>query len=163
MATTSLDDFVRRIQTAAGLAQDAVTRGEHARVARDLQLNGANDVEGETWCLKVDLTPADGGPPRTISIPFASLFTLTETRITRLQVETTAVVEAVPSPADPAVEELRLRIGPPRSRRERLHKLVVEIFGIRFDRAEVRLNDRLLRLFRRSPDDTPGPAGPPDQ
>jgi len=153
MATTSLDDFVLRLQTAAGYAQDAVTRGERARVARDFQLNGANDVEGETWCLKVDLTPPGGGPPRTVSIPFVSLYSLGETKITQLRVETTAVVESVPSADDPAQEELQLRIGPPRSRRDRLHRLVVEIFGTRFEKAEVRLNDRILRVFGFRPED----------
>lgn len=158
MGTTSLDEFVQRIQTAAGYAQDAVTRGQRARVARDLQLNGSSDVEGETWCLKVELTPPGGGPSRTVSIPFASLHTLTETKVTQLRVETTATVESVPAVDDPTRQELQLRIGPPRSRRDRLHKLVVEVFGVNLERAEVRLNDRLLRIFGFPPR---RPAEPP--
>lgn len=156
MSTISLDDFVLRLQTAAGLAQDALAARERSRVARDLLLDGQSNVEAETWCLKVDMTPPGGGAPRTVSIPFATLYNLGETKITQFRVETTATVEAVPSPVDPAREELQLRIGPPKSRRERLHNLVIDIFGVRFEKAEVRINDRILRVFGFRPGEREG-------
>ena len=68
MSTISLDDFVLRLQTAAGLAQDALAARERSRVARDLLLDGQSNVEAETWCLKVDMTPPGGGAPRTGSL-----------------------------------------------------------------------------------------------
>ncbi|QJE72438.1 hypothetical protein HHL28_04400 [Aerophototrophica crusticola] len=168
MAAISLDDLVLRLQTAAGLAQDALSASERGRVVRNLQLNGNSDVEAETWSLKVEIPGRGGQPARTVQIPFASLHTLTETRVTELRIETTAVVEEVPAPQPPRrpgmlapPPDLRLRIGVPPRAASKLHKLVVTIFGPRFEQAEVRLNDRLLRVFGIKPAGRADGAAPP--
>lgn len=153
MATIGLDEFVFRLQTAAGLAQDAlVADGQRRRVQRDLILNNRSEIETETWCLKVDLTPAGQGTPRIVSIPFMSLHTLHETRVTELLIETTAIVEEMPPATPEEPPEIQLRIGTDRPKRSALHKLVVRVFGVRFEKAEVRLNDRLFRAFGFDPE-----------